>query len=289
MPNNYPLQLISQQDLRLRAEHPNSVEPRPFLRWAGSKRFLLPQLVELLPSKFGTFHEPFLGSGALFFLISPSRAFLSDSCGELIDSYISVRDNPKAVLRYLLPLSPNRTLYYKIRDNPSRGRFKRAAEFIYLNKTCWNGLYRVNSSGKFNVPYGLPRSKTLIDPSNLRSCAASLGKPGVAIERTDFSIVLDRIEKNDLVYLDPPYVIGHSNNGFRDYNEVLFSWEDQVRLADTARRLVSSGAHVLITNAYHAAINILYRDFKTFIVERNATLASDISKRGRVKESIFVS
>jgi DNA adenine methylase len=289
MSDNNSSQPPTIDSLQARAEHPYSSKPHPFLKWVGSKRFLLSQIVNFLPKKFGAYHEPFLGAGALFFLLSPQNAYLSDTCGDLIETYRALRDNPSIVIKYLSQLTPDRASYYKIRDNPSSGRFKHAAEFIYLNKACWNGLYRVNSAGKFNVPYGSPRSKNLVDTANLHSCAETLLLSGVTLSQSDFSVVLNNAEKNDLVYLDPPYVIGHSNNGFRDYNEVLFSWEDQVRLADTANKLARLGVHVIVTNAYHSVINALYSDFKPFVIERNATLASDASKRGPVKESVFIS
>jgi DNA adenine methylase len=145
-----------------------SATPRPFLRWAGSKRALLPHIVEALPSSYRVYYEPFLGSGSLFFLLRPRRASLSDSCPELIQTFEAVQENAGAVLRYLNLWKPDRGRFYSMRSNRSKGRFKRAAEFIYLNKTCWNGLYRVNSRGEFNVPYGLPKTDQIIDEENLR-------------------------------------------------------------------------------------------------------------------------
>src|SRR5207244_2040923 len=149
-----------------------SATPRPFLRWAGSKRALLPHIVEALPDGFRAYHEPFMGSASLFFLLQPPEAFLSDSCSELVETFAAVRDNPETVLRYLASWTPNREFFYQVRSNRRSGRYKRAAEFIYLNKTCWNGLHRVNSSGEFNVPYGLPKTDFIVDRMNFRACAA---------------------------------------------------------------------------------------------------------------------
>lgn len=272
-------------ELRGRARLGLSATPRPFLRWAGSKRALLPHIVEALPSSYGAYHEPFLGSGSLFFLLRPERAFLGDSCPELIQTFDAVRDNVGAVLRYLRPLKPNRALFYKIRSNRSTAPFKRAAEFIYLNKTCWNGLYRVNSEGKFNVPYGLPKTANVIDETNIRACGAALS--GANLHICDFESALKRVQRGDLVFLDPPYVTRHNNNGFIDYNERLFSWADQVRLARCAHDLADRGAHVLVTNAFHSDVIDLYNDFNLIPINRASTLASNAAKRSRVTEALF--
>ena len=228
-----------------------------------------------------------MGSASLFFLLRPERAFLGDSCTELVETFRAVRDNPQAVLRYLRPLKPDREVFYTIRSTRSTARFKRAAEFIYLNKTCWNGLYRVNARGEFNVPYGRPKTDNLVDASNLIACAEALAGEGVALAAGDFETALAQVARGDLVFLDPPYVTRHNNNGFIDYNERLFSWADQVRLAHHAHDLVDRGAHVLVTNAFHSDVLDLYRDFNMMPLSRASTLASNVSKRGRVTEALF--
>lgn len=275
--------------LRERAALPHSVSPRPFLRWAGSKRYLLGHIVEHLPSSFGTYFEPFLGAGSLYFLLQPSSAVLSDKCLPLVQTYEAIRDNARVVIRYMDEMRPTKSAYYKVREEQPRSRFRRAANFIYLNYTCWNGLYRVNSSGKFNVPYGRPKSKNLADPSNLRGCASVLGKAGVMLRAGDFEESLEAVREGDLVYLDPPYVTKHNKNGFRDYNESLFHWSDQIRLARVAAALVKRGAHVLVSNARHADIESLYPGFESFVINRKSTLASNASFRGRAEEFLLVS
>jgi DNA adenine methylase len=281
------LHQVSKSDLKLRALKPNSSLPRAFLRWAGSKRLILRHIVDLLPERYRVYHEPFLGAGSLFFLIQPERAHISDSCQALIDTFCAVRDNVSAVLRYLTPLRPSQKLFYEIRENGSHSPFKSAAEFIYLNKTCWNGLYRVNANGRFNVPYGRPAGDTTVDPINLRHCSDALGKREIRISASDFAKVLENAEKGDLVYIDPPYVTGHHNNGFRDYNERLFSWEDQERLAQVAKDLVRKGAHVIISSANHPDVVRLYPDFSLHVFDRKSTLASDTTKRRNVSEALF--
>lgn len=275
-------------ELRQRAAGRFSTRPRPFLRWAGSKQAALSHLVDVLPRQFGVYREPFLGSAALFFLLQPTRAVLTDKCGDLIATFGAVRDAPGAVIAYLNRLKkPRPKVFYRIRKKRSRGRIKRAAEFLYLNKSCWNGLYRVNSQGHFNVPYGRPKTDNIIDADNLRACSRSLARPEVRLATGDFDDALNGSAAGDLVYLDPPYVTGHSNNGFIDYNEVLFSWKDQERLANTARRLAADGVYVVVTNAYHQAVIDLYEGFAVRLFERASTLASAVSKRGRVIEAVL--
>ena len=274
-------------ELLERAARPLSAMPRPFVRWAGSKQRLLREIVDVLPSRMNVYHEPFLGSGALFFLLTPERAVLRDSCAELIDTYEAVRDGTERVLAWLSDMVPSRDAFYRIRAKRSRGRYKRAAEFIYLNKTCWNGLYRVNSDGVFNVPYGRPKTDFIIDPENVRRCSRALKSQGVHLAVGDFEESFERVRSGDLVFLDPPYVTRHNNNGFVDYNETLFSWTDQERLAAAAQRLVRRGAHVVVTNAEHREVLDLYHGFEVRSLRRASTLASDTRKRGRVSEALI--
>jgi len=248
---------------------------------------LLAQFIDVLPTTFRRYHEPFLGAGSLFFLLQPEQALLSDACGELVETFLAIRDKPGTVLRYLNDLKIDRDVFYEVRASRSSGRYKRAAEFIYLNKACWNGLYRVNSDGHFNVPYGAPKSANVIDASNLRRCAEVLVRPGVNIQHGSFSDSLLEVQDGDLVFLDPPYVTGHNNNGFVDYNETLFSWGDQVATAEAAVAAANRGAHVIVTNAYHDDVLALYPGFSARPLSRSSTLAANASKRRRVEEAVI--
>lgn len=272
-----------------RARRYFSSQPRPFLRWAGSKRALLPHMVDVVPHRFGTYFEPFLGSAALFFALQPYRSVLNDACSDLIATFDAVCSNVDRVVGYLRPLRPSRAVFYRLRRMRSRGRFKRAAHFIYLNKTCWNGLYRVNSRGEFNVPYGLPKTSFIADLDNLRACANLLRGSHATLLCGDFEAAVSSAGRRDLVYLDPPYVTRHNNNGFVDYNETLFSWHDQERLARTALRLARKGAYVLVTNAYHKDILRMYPGFSWRPLYRTSTLASDTDSRGPVTEVLLYS
>jgi DNA adenine methylase len=278
---------LDRGDVIQRALKPLSATPRPFLKWAGSKRRLLHNIVDILPKTFRTYREPFLGSGSLFFLLRPQRAVLSDSCGNLIQTYEALRDSISDVEKGLEPLLPTKEEFYRVRSQQSCDRFLRAAEFIYLNKTCWNGLYRVNSKGAFNVPFGRPSPNLNTDAINLRACAKALSLDTVTLSTSDFEAAVTGATKDDLVFLDPPYVTGHSNNGFVDYNETLFRWEDQRRLARVATELADQGVHVIVTNADHKEVRALYPDFMYKTFERASTLASGVQYRGTVKEGIL--
>jgi DNA adenine methylase len=225
----------------------------------------------------------------LFFALNPGRATLSDASSELIQTWQAVRDHPKDLCDYLTPLKPSKDLFYQIRSARSALYPTRAAEFIYLNKTCWNGLYRVNAKGEFNVPYGSPQTDFIFDPKVLDACTKVLRRSGITVRQTDFEIALRSARAGDFVFLDPPYVTKHNFNGFRDWNEKLFSWDDQVRLANVAQRLADRGVHVLVSNADHADVAALFSCFQKFELERASTLASDPRRRGRVTEALFVS
>jgi DNA adenine methylase len=285
--NGSTRQRLDLASLTERAASTLSATPRPFLRWAGSKRAYLSQIVSALPDHIGTYWEPFLGSGSLFFLLNAERAVLSDASAPLVGTYRAVRDGPSAVMRYLRDMPVNRESYYRIRAAHYPNRFQRAARFIYLNKTCWNGLYRVNSRGEFNVPYGSPSSSPkLADIDNLKACSVAL--QGVGLYAQDFSLIESDVEEGDLVYLDPPYVTRHNNNGFVDYNEKLFSWADQERLARLAASILDRGATVVVSNADHLDVRHLYPRFRAVTFSRNSTLASDGAKRGRVIEALYL-
>lgn len=262
----------------------------PFLRWAGSKRWLLPSLRDIIPSDFGTYYEPFLGSGAVFFgLADGHSANLSDTISPLISCYETVRDEPATVAALASGWNTDAESYYAVRaadyrDDPIRG----AARFIYLNKLCFNGLYRENQSGRFNVPYGRPKSTNVADANQLLAVANRLTS-GVQLKVCDFEIALSACDAGDLVYLDPPYVSGHRSNGFVDYNAKIFSWEDQRRLASVFRDLDSRGVFVIQSNADHPTVRALYEGYESRTVFRYSSMAARADKRGNSNELLILS
>ena len=156
-------------------------QAKPFLKWAGGKKRLLPRLLKFVPKEYNNYYEPFLGGGSLFFALRPKKAYLSDLNEELINTYTQVRNNVSEVIKHLKGMKYNKKSYYKIRDMKPKNNAKRAAKFIYLNKTCWNGLYRVNPQGEFNVPIGRYKNPTICDEENLKNVGKALKKvPGLS-------------------------------------------------------------------------------------------------------------
>jgi DNA adenine methylase len=223
----------------------------------------------------------------MLFYLGPKRAEISDASAPLIETYRAAGETPDQVLKFLRRLKPDKPTFNRIRQYAPRTRAGAAGQFIFLNKSCWNGLYRVNSSGIFNVPFGWPKTDNLIDEENFLRCSSQLRRREVSIKYQDFEEIEPRVSEGDFVFLDPPYVTSHNMNGFVDWNECLFSWKDQVRLAAMAQRLVEKRANVLVTNAAHADLRTLYRTFGQAEFNRSSTLASDTSRRGRTSEAIF--
>jgi len=260
---------------------------RPFLRWAGSKRRLLKHLVRFIPPTYNKYYEPFLGGGALFFYIGPAEAEISDISSHLISMYTNVKDAPEEILEYLKPLKADREHFDKVKASVPENDIEDSARLIFLNKTCWNGLFRVNSDGIFNVPFGRPKTDFIIDESNFLRCSKLLKNPRITVLKQDFQEIETCVKRGDFIFCDPPYITSHNRNGFADWNEKLFSWNDQIRLATMARRIVERGANVLVTNADHAEVHTLYKDFGSYTFHRRSTLASNAKRRITTSEAVF--
>lgn len=261
----------------------------PFLKWAGGKRWLVHNYKHLLPTKYNAYIEPFLGSGAVFFHLLPSKAILADSNAELINAYQQIQSAPDAIAKrlHLYQTLHNSEFYYKRRDTILKDPLERAIRFIYLNRTCWNGLYRVNLKGKFNVPMG---TKTLVEfPRDyLEDISAYLKNTKLLV--SDFEPIIEAAQDGDFVYIDPPYTVAHNTNNFIKYNAKLFSWEDQLRLYGAVKRAASRGAFIAISNANHESIKSLYADFGTHhCVERTSLLSGKPNFRIKTTELIIVS
>ena len=259
----------------------------PFLKWAGGKRWLVSKHLEIFPRNFKRYVEPFLGSGAIFFALAPQKALLSDSNKDLIETYQAISDNWENVYRYLLEHQQKHSekYYYQVRDTAFAGRYARAARFIYLNRTCWNALYRVNRKGKFNVPIGT-KTSVLLPSDDFAKIATRLST--ATLIAADFQVVIDRTKDGDLLYVDPPYTIKHGNNGFIKYNEHLFQWSDQERLKDALVRARRRGVFVIVSNACHSSIFDLYKGFEIFELKRSSVLAAKSMSRGTYSEYLIV-
>lgn len=259
----------------------------PFLKWAGGKRWLaargLPQ-----PAQYDRYIEPFLGGAAVFFSLLPPRALLSDLNHELIDLYRVMRDHPIRLTRILQVHHAlhSKDHYYVVRAWQPECRIERAARTLYLNRTCWNGLYRVNQKGEFNVPIGT-KSSVLFDSDDFGKISEALSK--AELRCCDFGDAIEEAGKGDFVFVDPPYTAKHNLNGFLKYNEKMFSWADQVRLRDSLGGAIVRGAAVVVTNADHESVRELYEGLARYVsVARASILAADAHRRGPTTEAMFV-
>lgn len=259
----------------------------PFIKWPGGKRFLVKDLLQRLPDRFGRYYEPFLGSGALFFALGTPAASLSDRNAALIEAFVMVRDRVHDVISRLEEMSNSEADYYRIRQSLPRSAPGRAARLIYLVNLSFNGIYRVNFEGRFNVPYGHRPERQPWTRDVLIHASQLLTK--VTLRACDFSNSVSRARRGDLIYLDPPYTLAHSNNGFVRYNDKLFSWADQIRLASTAQGLADRGCYVVLSNASAPDVRALYPDFATFTVPRRSRIAASSDHRGAVDELVIVS
>lgn len=260
----------------------------PFLKWAGGKRWLVSRHRNVFPNKYTRYIEPFLGSGAVFFELMPACGIIADKNKALIDVYRAIKADWAEVanLLYAHQIKHNKEYYYHIRGTEAVSMPEKAARFIYLNRTCWNGLYRVNKDGKFNVPIGT-KTKVISDKDDFSSVAEAL--KNVDLVHSDFENVISFAKKDDFVFIDPPYTVKHNNNGFIKYNQSLFSWDDQIRLRDAALRAIQRGAQVLITNAAHDSVEQLYADniFTISKFTRHSVLAGNVKDRKPCEELII--
>lgn len=261
---------------------------KPFLRWAGGKTWFIDHLEALLDGQhFANYYEPFLGGGSIFFSLSvtDAAATLSDANTELIDTYISIRDNVEEVIQYFATYENTSDFYYKLREKEPTDPFERAARFIYLNHTSYNGLYRVNRKGKYNVPFGKRKSDT-IDIEEIRKASRAL--VGANLLSGDFENRGDVIHEGTLVFLDPPYTVSHNDNGFVQYNQSIFSIEDQARLARYIQFIMDRGAYFILMNAAHNAIREIFDDCgRSMLVERQSLIGGKNAKRGLTSELVF--
>jgi DNA adenine methylase len=256
----------------------------PFLKWAGGKRWFADRWLHLIPDQFNRYIEPFVGSGAMYFALQPELAILSDLNADLINAYCAVRDDP-AEIQHLLEAHDRlhcKEHYYSTRSAKLDEPIDRAARLIYLNRTCWNGLYRVNRRNEFNVPIGT-KTRAVLPTDNFPSVSAVLRGAQLLVQ--DFEATIDLAGQGDFVFVDPPYTVKHNLNGFVKYNDHIFSWTDQVRLRDAVARAAGRGAMILVTNANHHSIREIYEGVGTqTVLTRASILAASSANRSQVEE-----
>jgi DNA adenine methylase len=275
-------------NIKIRLANESKNKAAPFLKWAGGKRWLAPH-IEPLINEHARLVEPFVGSGAVFFKTAPSAAILGDVNTDLMATYRAVRNQPNALLNRLAGLRINLDTFERMRQWRPTSVLDRAVRLIYLNRTAFNGLYRVNRLGGFNVPFGCKKGTRLCDWVSIRSASRALAK--AQIVRQDFRDTLSEVRPGDVVYADPPYTVKHDNNGFRRYNETIFSWQDQKDLASSLLKLAKNDAQVIVSNAHHDTIRAMYSKvtFRAFVVTRTTCMAGNASRRGTCQEWLLVS
>ena len=256
----------------------------PLFRWPGGKRWLVPTLQPLISQGVGRYFEPFFGAGALFFATGPSESVVSDANADLMACYRCIRDDHPAVGKILRAMDRDQISYYRFRESSPSEPIAKAARFIYLSSLAFNGIHRVNKSGKFNVPYGGRTYLGLGDDDVLEAYALALSS--ASILSGDFEVAVSDASAGDFVYLDPPYAVASENGGFVKYNAKIFSWEDQLRLAKVAAELDRRGCVVVVSNAYHPSIESLYLAFQATVVSRSSRIAASKSSRV-VREYLF--
>ena len=260
--------------------------PRPFLKWAGGKNQLLPVLLKKLPKFTGRYHEPFVGGGALFFELANPQSRISDLNQELIDCYTIVRDQPEALISILKEYIYTKDFYYSVRAKlpEELDIVTRAARTIYLNRTGFNGLYRVNSKGLFNVPMGRYKNPRICNEENLLGCAKAL--KSAIIECCSFETVLDVSKPGDFVYLDPPYIPLSNTANFTAYEKSGFGMENQEKLRDVFAGLTEKGVFAMLSNAFVPWIETAYAAFNIYKAAAVRLVNSDATKRGEVTEVV---
>ena len=267
-----------------------SISPRPFLKWAGGKSRLIAQYQPFLPESFKTYYEPFLGGGALFFYLQPQRAVLSDINPELVNVYLCVRDQVSELVRHLQDHAAqhSRDYYYEVRAQQVGTAIERAARLLYLNKTCFNGLYRVNAQGKFNVPMGRYSKPNICDPVLL--CVASEALQSATIVQRSFEQIWESDPtEQDLVYFDPPYQPLSVTSSFTSYSREAFTMEHQIQLRDVFAQLAQQNVRTLLSNSDCELIRELYKDFNIETIQAARAINSKGQKRGKIKEVLVVS
>lgn len=263
----------------------------PVLKWAGGKRKLLQDIINHIPDKFSIYYEPFLGGGAVFFSLQPSNAVVNDINDELINVYTAIRDNVEELIVDLKRHKNEKDYFYKIRakdkdkdEYNKLSSIKKASRIIYLNKTCYNGLFRVNQQGEFNAPFGRYKNPNIVNEKVLRKASDFFNKGNIIFKCGDFEEAVKGIKMDDFVYFDPPYDPVSDSANFTGYDRGGFGKAEQERLKNLCDRLNKKGAKFLLSNSATEYIIDLYKDYNITIVQANRAINSKSDKRGKVNE-----
>ena len=269
---------------------------KPFVKWAGGKRQIIDKLKQYVPDEYNTYYEPFIGGGALLFELAPKNAVINDSNEELMNVYKCLCDEEKfkkmcSLLNHY-ETEHSEDFYYEIRNKDKNKNtynrlsdYTKAARTIYLNKACFNGLYRVNSKNEFNVPFGKKTKVNTYEGSNLITVSNYLTMNNIKILSVDFEEAVKDVKEKDFVYFDPPY--DSETSTFNSYTEEGFSKDEQIRLAKVFKELDRKGAFVMLSNHNTSLINDLYKEYNIHLIEAKRNINSNGKKRGKVEEVII--
>ena len=267
---------------------------QPFLKWAGGKRQLLPFIRKYLPKNFNIYFEPFLGAGAVLFNLQPEKAFINDLNEELINCYKVIKYFPDELLESINKYINTEDYYYKIRQlDRTKNYFglsdiEKASRIIYLNKTCYNGLFRVNSKGHFNTPFGNYKNPKIIQKSTIYAINRFLNINNIEILNVDFEEAVNNANKGDFIYFDPPYDPISITSSFTGYNLDRFNKNEQIRLQKVIKKLTWKGCKIMLSNSSTDFIKNLYKDFNIISVPANRSINSNGDGRGKIEEYLII-
>ena len=263
-------------------------ETYPIVKWVGGKRQLMFELLKNMPKSYNRYFEPFIGGGALFFELQPDNAYISDMNEELINLYQVVRDEVDKLICDLQKHDISKEYFMEIRNIDRTEEYQnwsdvqKASRFIYLNRTCFNGMYRVNSKGEFNVPFGHYKNPRILDENNLINCSNLL--QGIEIKHADFSEILKKVKKGDFVYFDPPYVPLSETSSFTSYTKEGFDIDMQFKLRDVCDELDTIGVNFLLSNSDTKLVNDLYENYNIKKVFASRQINANADGRGKITE-----
>jgi DNA adenine methylase len=269
---------------------------QPFLKWAGGKRQLVPEIRKYIPHKFKLYFEPFIGAGAVLFDLQPQTALINDANEELINCYRVIKEDPEGLIAHTRQHRNTKEYFYRLRSLDRAPEFKslstvdRASRIIFLNKTCYNGLFRVNSQGQFNVPFGKYANPVIVDEIVIRAASRFFNEAQVQISNDDFEVALSGAGRGDFVYLDPPYDPLSDTSSFTGYNLNSFGRDEQRRLQRVCDDLTRRGCKVLLSNSATEFIRELYSDTSRYTiveVEANRNINSVGTSRGKISELLI--
>ncbi|MBA7640705.1 Modification methylase DpnIIA [subsurface metagenome] len=278
--------------------HQEKIKARPFVKWVGGKKQLLPKFERLYSPKYNNYFEPFIGGGAVFLYLTPPKAYLNDVNKALIWAYKNIKKNPTGIINLLKALQKDyykksgrerENFYYSVREeynNLSDASLKKSARLIFLNKTCYNGMYRENSEGKFNVPFGRYKRPRILDEENLLALSATL--KNTTLTSMDFEKAVEKAKRGDFVYFDPPYYPLSKTASFTSYSENGFLEKEQIRLKKTFANLDRKGVFVMLSNSYTNFIRNLYKDYKQIVVTANRAINCKAEGRGKIRELVIL-